>query len=150
VAQAQLRWGLCELKLGHKPQAISALERLTRDFPDKNTLLALVEPHMPQLLDDILTQIEQNYIKEVDRTEMMEIALRAIVGKLDSAGGLLRPDDTAFLGTNEVADLTLNLEQKLGGIGTVLKPDQTNHEIIVTTVLPTSPALKADCRMATG
>ena len=53
VAQAQLRLGLCELKQGHKPQAISALERLTRDFPDKEKLLALVEPHMPQLLDDL-------------------------------------------------------------------------------------------------
>jgi outer membrane protein assembly factor BamD (BamD/ComL family) len=40
VAQAQLRLGLCELKQGHKPQAISALERLTHDFPDKEKLLA--------------------------------------------------------------------------------------------------------------
>src|SRR5258706_8689508 len=48
MAQAQLRLGLCELKQGNKPEAISALERLTRDFPDKDKLLALVEPHMPQ------------------------------------------------------------------------------------------------------
>src|SRR5437764_7775856 len=60
VAQAQLRLGFCELKQGHKPQAISALERLTEDFPDKDKLLALVEPHMPQLLDDMVRQIEQN------------------------------------------------------------------------------------------
>jgi hypothetical protein len=33
VAQAQLRVGLCELKLGHKPEATSALEQLTRQFP---------------------------------------------------------------------------------------------------------------------
>src|SRR5689334_2583212 len=39
VAQAHLRLGLCELKLGNKPQAISALERLTQEFPDKNVLL---------------------------------------------------------------------------------------------------------------
>src|ERR1044071_476542 len=42
VAQAQLRLGLCELNLGNKPQAISALERLTREFPDKDKLLTLV------------------------------------------------------------------------------------------------------------
>src|SRR5262249_6936658 len=60
VAQAQLRLGLCELKQGHKPQAISALERLTQNFPDKDKLLALVEPHMPQVLDDMLRQIEEN------------------------------------------------------------------------------------------
>src|ERR1044071_2555362 len=38
VAQAQLRLGLCQLKLGNKPQAISALERLTEEFPDRDKL----------------------------------------------------------------------------------------------------------------
>src|SRR5258706_12079116 len=52
VAQAQLRLGLCELKLGNKPRAISALERLTREFPDKDKLLTLVEKHIPQLLEE--------------------------------------------------------------------------------------------------
>src|SRR5687768_4681746 len=42
LAQAQLRLGLCQLKLGNKPQAISALERLTRDFPDNEKLLEIV------------------------------------------------------------------------------------------------------------
>src|SRR6185436_15529393 len=87
VAQAQLRLGLCELKLGHKPQAISALERLTQDFPDKPSLLAMIEPHMPQVLGDIVKQIEQNYIREVDRTELLQTALAALVGKLDATGG---------------------------------------------------------------
>src|SRR5262245_59374508 len=32
AAQAQLRLGLCQLKLGNKPQAISALDGLTRQF----------------------------------------------------------------------------------------------------------------------
>src|SRR5262245_57636951 len=36
VAQAQLRMGLCQLKLGNKPQAITALDRLTQEFPDKD------------------------------------------------------------------------------------------------------------------
>src|SRR5215468_8059300 len=39
VAQAQLRMGLCELKLGHKPRATTIFEELTRDFPDKSKLL---------------------------------------------------------------------------------------------------------------
>src|SRR6266481_6307168 len=84
VAQAQLRLGLCELKLGNKPQAISALERLTREFPDKEKLLAVVEQHMPRLIDEMVSQIEQNYLQEVDRSELMVTAIRAIAGKLDS------------------------------------------------------------------
>src|SRR6266568_2268689 len=71
LAQAQLRLGLCQLKLGNRPQAISALDRLTQEFPDKDKLLALVEQHMPQVLDEIVQQIEGNYIQEVDRAELM-------------------------------------------------------------------------------
>src|SRR5689334_8130717 len=35
AAQAQLRLGLCHLKLGDRTQAISSLDRLTNEFPDK-------------------------------------------------------------------------------------------------------------------
>jgi len=141
VAQAQLRLGLCQLKLGNKPQAISALERLTQEFPDKDKLLAIVGQSMPQLLDEMLKQIEQRYIKEVDRSELMETALRAIIGKLDG-GGYLRTNDTAFLDAYEVAQLNVNIEQKLAGIGVALKIDEETREIVVTSVLPHSPALK--------
>jgi len=139
VAQAQLRLGFCELKLGNKPRAISALERLTQEFPDKDRLLAMVEEHMPQLLDEMLGQIEQNYIQEVDRSELMETALRAIVGKLD-AQGLLRPNDMEFLNTNELADANAQVEQKLAGIGVVLKAEN-GGVVVAQAPLPGSPAL---------
>ena len=45
VAQAQLRLGLCHLKLGNKSKAVSALERLTQDFPDKESALASLGTH---------------------------------------------------------------------------------------------------------
>src|SRR5213592_313189 len=86
MAQAQLRLGLCHLKLGDKPQAITALDRLTQEFPDKDKLLAIVEQQMPQVMDEIVQQIERNYIQEVDRGELVETAIRAIVGKLDARG----------------------------------------------------------------
>lgn len=139
VAQAQLRLGLCELKLGNKPRAVSALERLTQEFPDKDKLLAMVEQHMPQLLDEMLKQIEQNYIQEVDRSELMETALRAIVGKLD-ARGLLRPNDMEFLNTNDLAEMNVQVEQKLAGIGVVLKAEGAGV-IVGQAPLPGSPAL---------
>jgi carboxyl-terminal processing protease len=143
VAQAHLRLGLCELKLGNKPQAISALERLTQEFPDKTVLLAIVEQHMPALLDQILKQIEQNYILEVDRSELMETAIRAIIGKLDAGRNLLRADDMAFLDANDTAKLNESLDQKLAGIGAALKWDEQTREVVVTTVLPRSPAVRA-------
>ncbi len=144
VAQAQLRIGLCELKLGRKPQAISALERLTESFPDKNSLLALVEPHMPQVLGEIVKQIEQNYIREVDRSELLDAAMAAIVGKLDSTGGFLRTNDLEFLTSNEMAELSVNMEQKIGGVGAVLSME--GNRVIVRDLMPNSPAARGGVR----
>jgi carboxyl-terminal processing protease len=139
AAQAQLRLGLCELKRGNKPRAIAALEQLTHEFPDKEKLVAMVGQHMPRLLDEMLQQIEQNYIREVDRTELMETAIRAIIGKLDSRAGL-RSADMEFLGAKETAEINLGLEQKVAGIGAVLKLDEATREVVVRSTLPHSPA----------
>jgi carboxyl-terminal processing protease len=146
VAQAQLRRGLCELKLGNKPQAISALERLTQDFPDKDKLLAMVEQHMPQLLDEMLQRIEHNYIEEVDRSELLETALHAIVGKLDARAPFLRTNDMEFLGANEVAQMNESLAQRVAGVGAVLKVDDATREIVVASPMPGSPAFKGGLR----
>ncbi len=142
VAQAQLRLGLCELKQGNKPRALSALERITQDFPDKEKLLAILDNRMPQLLDEIVRQIQQNYIIEMDQSDLMETALRAIVGKLDSGAGFLRTNDVAFLSTNEVSQLNEGLGQKFAGIGAVLDLDKVANEVVVSTPLPDSPALR--------
>jgi len=68
--------------------------------------------------------------------------LRAIVGKLDATGGLLRTNDLTFLDAREVTQLNESLQQKVAGIGIALKTDEATGEIIVATVLPRSPALK--------
>jgi carboxyl-terminal processing protease len=144
VAQAQLRRGLCELKLGNKPQAASILEQLTQQFPDKDKLLALVEQHMPSLLDEMLKQIEKNYIHEVDRGELMETALRAIVGKLDARGGFLRTNDMEFLGARELKEMNAQIEQKIAGVGAVLTVKEGH--ILVNSLLAGSPALEGGIR----
>ena len=144
VAQAQLRLGLCQLKLGNKPQAITALERLTQEFPDKDSLLAIVGEHMPQLLDEIVQQIERNYIQEVDRSELMETAIRAIVGKLDSRGSFLRTNDMQFLSANELKQVNEQIDQKIAGIGAVLKTN--DGEVVVQMPLAGSPAFDGGLR----
>jgi|GEM_PF-2796185 len=144
VAQAQLRLGLCQLKLGNKPQAISALDRLTQEFPDKDKLLEVVEQRMPQVLDEIVQQIERNYFQEVDRGELLETAIRAIVGKLDPKGGLLRTNDMEFLGASELKQMNLQIDQKVAGIGVALEME--SGEVVVKSLVPGSPALKAGIR----
>jgi carboxyl-terminal processing protease len=138
VAQAQLRSGLCHLKAGQKSQAVSVLDKLTHDFPDKEDLYAMVEKQMPLLLDEIVRQIEQNYIKEVDRSELLETAIRAIVGKLDQ--------QSDFLGPDELLKLNQSLDQELGGIGSRLEFVETTRQIMVQTPLPGSPAFRSGIR----
>jgi carboxyl-terminal processing protease len=142
AVQAQLRLSVCELKLGNKPKAVSALERLTKEFPDGDQLLALVDNQMPALLDEMVKQIEQNYIQEIDRSELFETAIRAIIGKLDSRGavGFLRTNDMEFLSTNEISDLNVNIEQQIAGIGAILKVEDGE---VVATPMRRSPAIKA-------
>ena len=144
VAQAQLRLGLCQLKLGNKRQAISALDRLTSEFPDKDKLLEIVEQHMPQLLDEIVQQIERNYIQEIDRNELVETAIRAIAGKLDAEGGFLRPNDLEFLSAEQLKEFNTHVEQKIVGIGAVLKVEA--GEVVVQSPLPGSPAYDGGLR----
>ncbi|HKQ40825.1 MAG TPA: S41 family peptidase [Verrucomicrobiae bacterium] len=141
AAQAQLRLGVCELKSGNKPKAVSALERLTQEFPDKDQLLALVDNQMPALLDEMVKQIEQNYIQEIDRSELLETAIRAIIGKLDNRGGLgfLRTNDMEFLGTNDLSDLNINMDQQIAGIGAILKVEDGE---VVAIPMRRSPAMK--------
>jgi carboxyl-terminal processing protease len=142
VAQAQLRLGLCQLKLGNQPQAISALDRLRQEFPDPDQLIAIVGRQMPQVLDEIVQQIERNYIREIDRGELIETALQAIVGKLDSH--LLRTNDMEFLGASQMKELNESIDQKLAGIGIALSVD--GGAFIVQSALADSPALKAGLR----
>lgn len=146
VALAQLRLSFCELKLGHKSDAISSLQRLTEDFPDKSKLMFMVEQRMPRVLDDMLRQIEQNYILEVDRDELMQTAIQAIVGKVGAQSPILKTNDMSFLGANDMERLTVNMDQKLIGIGAALRRETNTDTIFIETPLPGSPAVKAGLR----
>lgn len=81
---------------------------------------------------EIVAQIERSYILEVDRSELMETAVHAIIGKLDSRGSVRRTNDLEFLGANVVAQINENTEQQIGGIGAALKVDEETKEIIAT------------------
>src|SRR5439155_15271703 len=114
------------------------VERLTQDYPDKAKLMAMVEQQMPLLLDEIVTQIEQNYLKELDREDLMTTAIQAIIGKLDK--------QSDFLGEKELVQLDWQVEQKVAGIGAKLKWDEKTGAILVETPLPGSPAFKGGVR----
>jgi C-terminal peptidase prc len=68
--------------------------------------------------------------------------MRAIVGQLDAGGKVFRPDDMAFLGPNELNQMHEQIRQQVVGIGAILKLDPDSGEVVVTSPMPDSPALK--------
>ena len=62
-----------------------------------------------QLLADTVDQVERNYVKEVDRRELIEAAIRGMLAKLD-------PYST-YIGPDELAQFRSSVESEFGGIG---------------------------------
>lgn len=84
---------------------------------------------------DTFEQIDRNYVKDVDRRELMEAALRGMLSKLDPYSDYIGPDD--------LEHFTEAVEQEFGGIGIQVNWDAEKREIEVMTPLPGSPAYAA-------
>lgn len=84
---------------------------------------------------DTFEQVERNYVKEVDRRELIEAAIRGMVSKLDRHSSYISPDD--FTQFNKQVD------QEFGGIGIQVQFDNDERKLMVISPLPGTPAYKA-------
>ena len=87
---------------------------------------------------DSFEQIERNYVKEVDRRELVEAAVRGMMEKLDPYSNYISPDDLSRF--NAV------VEQEFGGIGIQVSVDPQTRRLTVMTPLPGTPAYRAGMR----
>jgi carboxyl-terminal processing protease len=87
---------------------------------------------------DTFEQIDKNYVKDVDRRELVEAAVRGMLAKLDPYSDYISPEDLAKF--NEA------VEQEFGGVGIQVHFDREHRNIQVMTPLPGSPAYKAGIR----
>lgn len=87
---------------------------------------------------DTFEQIERNYVKKVDRKELMEAAIRGMVSKLDQYSNYISPDD--------LSQFTQEVEQEFGGIGIQVQIDRATRRLLVMTPLPGTPAYNAGVR----
>src|SRR5271166_3740004 len=62
-----------------------------------------------KLLADTVDQVDRNYVKEVDRRELIEAAIRGVMNKLD-------PYST-YIGPEELAQFRRSVDNEFGGIG---------------------------------
>ena len=91
-----------------------------------------------KVLVDSFEQIDRNYVKDVDRRELVEAAVRGMLAKLDPYSNYISPDD--------LAKFTESVEQEFGGVGIQVHFDREHRDIEVMTPFPGSPAYKAGIR----
>ena len=65
---------------------------------------------------DTFEQIERNYVKDVDRRELMEAAIAGMLGKLDQYSSYISPED--------LDRFNQTVEQEFGGVGIQVQLDR--------------------------
>ena len=84
---------------------------------------------------DTFEQIDRNYVKDVNRRELMEAAIAGMLAKLDQY--------SSYINEKDLARFTQEVEQEFGGIGIQVSIDPKNGRLTVMTPLPGTPAYKA-------
>lgn len=90
-----------------------------------------------RLFIDSFDQVDRFYVKEVNRRELIEAALRGMLDKLDPYSNYISPEDLTRFNSQ--------VEQEFGGIGIQVGLDPQNR-LMVLTPLPGSPAYRAGIR----
>lgn len=91
-----------------------------------------------KLFVDTFEQIDRNYVKPVDRRELMEAAMRGMILKLDPY--------SSYIDTSELKSFNESVEQEFGGIGIQVTVEPRTRQLMVMTPLPGTPAYKAGMR----
>lgn len=84
---------------------------------------------------DTFEQIESNYVKDIERRELVEAAIRGMLLELDPYSNYISPDD--------LKRFDEEVKQEFGGIGIQVHFDPTLRQIIVVSPLPGTPAYEA-------
>lgn len=88
-----------------------------------------------KLFVDTFEQIDRNYVKEVDRKELVEAAMRGMLNKLDPY--------SSYFDNRELKEFNEQVEQEFGGIGIQVSIDPKGRHLMVLSPIPGTPAYKA-------
>lgn len=89
-----------------------------------------------RLFADTLDQVERNYVKDIDRRELMEAAIRGMMAKLDQHSTYIPP--------KELERFRGSIENEFGGIGITVAVE--NGQLTIVTPLFGTPAYHAGIR----
>jgi carboxyl-terminal processing protease len=100
---------------------------------DEPAQAAIDEFELLKLFADTLDQVERNYVKEIDRRELMEAAIRGMLSKLDPYSNYIAPGDLDRFKTG--------VEHEFGGVG--LQVSTEGDELKVISPIFNTPAYRA-------
>ncbi len=89
-----------------------------------------------RLFADTLDQVERNYVKDIDRRELMEAAIQGMMAKLDQHSNYISP--------KELERFRSSVENEFGGVGITVSME--NGVLTIVTPLFGTPAYKAGIR----
>ena len=90
-----------------------------------------------RMFAETFEQIDQNYVKDLDRRELMEAAIQGMLQRLDQY--------STYIPRTRMDQFTQSVEQEYGGIGIRVEINE-NRELTVVTPLPGGPAYFAGVR----
>ena len=111
------------------PQPVAA-DEAADDLQDQYELM--------KVFVETFEEIEHNYVKDVDRRELMEAAIKGMLTKLDQYSSYIPPKD--------VSRFTESVEQEFGGIGIQVNIDPETKRLTVIAPLPGTPAYSTGVR----
>jgi carboxyl-terminal processing protease len=86
-----------------------------------------------RLFADTLDQVERNYVKDVSKRELMEAAIRGMMGKLDQHSNYIPPE--------EMERFKVDVESEFGGVG--IQVSTEGGQLRVISPIYGTPAYKA-------
>mgnify|MGYP002622083516 FL=1 len=86
-----------------------------------------------QIFADTIDQVERNYVKDIDRRELVEAAIKGVLDKLDPYSNYISPDD--------IGRFKSTVESQFGGIGIQIGIE--NGQLKVISPLVGTPAYRA-------
>ena len=87
---------------------------------------------------DTFDQVQRNYVKDVDRRELLQAAIEGMMTKLDPYSSYISPD--------EMARFSEAVDQEFGGIGIQVHQPGPGDPLVVMSPLPGTPAYRAGIR----
>lgn len=125
VSFAVPTWAAEEAKPAEKPAEATAAALAAQEEKEYYELL--------RLFADTLDQVERNYVNDISKRELMEAAIRGMLGKLDQHSNYIPPED--------MERFKVEVESEFGGVG--IQVSTEGGQLRVISPIYGSPAYKA-------